>query len=131
MASVSTHGRYTSRIPEIERKLPLELDAAMLEAADEIKNIAQSLCPVGTGRVHLRDRIHVERTKEGARTLTWVVAGDRQAWYGHLVEHGSVHHTVHAGEWIITPHPFLTPAAETGRGIVKDRGNRAIKDAAA
>lgn len=127
MATV--RGRYTSRIPEIERKLPLEMDVATLEGAEVVKEIAQVLCPVGTGRVHLRDRIHVERTREGDRTLTWVVAGDREAWYGYLVEHGSVHHTLHAGEWIITPHPFLIPAAEAGRPIVKERGTRAIKDA--
>jgi HK97 gp10 family phage protein len=129
--STSVHGSYTSRIPEISRKLPLAFDIATLEAAHAIEEIAKALCPVGTGRVHLRDRIHVERTKEGDRELTWVVAGDREAWYGHLVEHGSVHHTVHAGEWIITPHPFLTPAAEAGREIARERANRAIKEAAA
>ena len=131
--AVSVHGRLESRLPAIGRALSPEMDIAIAEAADVIAEIAKELCPFDPHHVkgeHLRDAIHVQREREGDRILTWVVAWSKEAWYGFLVEYGSKHHTIHAGEWIVVPHPFLTPAAEAGRGIAKDRANRAIKAAA-
>lgn len=140
--------RFESRIPAISRKLTPEMDIATLEAAEQIKEIAKQLCPVDVGRVHLRDAIHVERSRDrDGRLLTWVVAWSREAWYGFLVEYGTVH-TGHPelrkhmrGEgrkalkegralWVVPPHPFLTPAAEAGREIARKRADQAIKDAA-
>ena len=92
---------YTSKLPRIAASLVPKLDAAAASAAEIVAGRARDRVPVNTGR--LRDAIHVER--DGVSTYA-VVAGDTEAFYGHIVEHGSVH----------TPaHPFLVPALEESR----------------
>lgn len=146
---VSNRGRLKSRIPAIIDELPPHIDVGMREAAVAIAEIAKALCPVGDPVVHLRDAIHVERridsTTSGKVRLTWrVVAWSSKAWYGHMVEWGTVHtglerpHVRGWGRemeskgralWTVPPHPFMTPAAEIGRAGFNERINKAIRDA--
>ncbi len=86
-----------SRIPQIILQLPESMDDATEEIANAIADAAKERVPVDTGA--LRDAIHVEGVEHGHA----VVAGDNKAFYGHIVERGSVH---------APPHPFLVPAAE-------------------
>jgi HK97 gp10 family phage protein len=92
-----------SRLPKIAAELALKIDGVAEAGAEIIAQKAKDRVPVGSGQVHLRDRIHVERA-EG--TGWYVIAGDNKAWYGHLVEHGTRS---------ASPHPFLIPAAEESR----------------
>jgi HK97 gp10 family phage protein len=86
-----------SRIPEIIGSLDPKVKEALEEGAELIAKDAQTRVPVATGA--LRDAIHVEEIEDGYS----VVAGDDEAFYGHIVEHGGVN----------TPaHPFLIPAGE-------------------
>ena len=74
---------YRSRIPQITAKMIPALEAAVTEAAQIVEDRAKQRVPVNTGR--LRDAIHIEHTGLGEVT---VVAGDTEAFYGHIVEHG-------------------------------------------
>ena len=80
-------------------------------------------CRRETGR--LAEAIHVERRYERGRVLTYVVAGDKEAFYGHFVEYG---HKRRGGGWV-PPHPFLIPAAEASRKVIENRGRNAVRDA--
>ena len=92
---------YRSRIPQITAKMIPVLEAAVTEAAQLVEDRAKQRVPVNTGR--LRDAIHIEHTGLGEVT---VVAGDTEAFYGHIVEHGGRY----------TPaRPFLLPAGEESR----------------
>lgn len=77
---------------------------------------AKRRVPVDTG--HLRDAIHVEQVAEGQRTLTWIIAYSPEAWYGRMVEFG----TRRAG-----PHPFLIPAMEGKRAVVRKLVKEAVE----
>lgn len=90
-----------SRFPEIEAELRPRISAAVKAAAEGIEHGAKERAPVDTGA--LRSAIHTERRGPAEYA---VVAGDSQAWYGMLVEHGTSQNP---------PHPFLVPAAEIGR----------------
>lgn len=91
---------FRSRIPKITAEMLPALEAATGAAAELVAARAKERVPVDTGR--LRDAIHVERDSGGFA----VVAGDTEAFYGHIVEHGGVR----------TPaHPFLVPAVEESR----------------
>lgn len=93
-----------NRFPEIIAALPVRLDAAVEAAANVIMEQAKENVPVETGR--LRDAIHVEEVGNLKRSVT---AGDREAFYGHIVEHGSVHSGA---------RPFLIPAFEQSKDDV-------------
>jgi HK97 gp10 family phage protein len=89
-----------SRLPEIAAELVAKANAIPGAGAELVVAHAKDRVPVDTGR--LRDAIHVEESEGGHM----VVAGDKQAFYGHIVEHGSRN---------TPPHPFLIPAAEESR----------------
>jgi HK97 gp10 family phage protein len=95
------YAKLTSRIPQIIADLPSEVNDALKEGADAIAEGAQSRVPVDEGT--LRDAIHVEEIEGGYS----VVAGNEtDAFYGHIVEHGSVR---------VPARPFLMPAYESER----------------
>lgn len=92
-----------SRIPEITASLTPRTREALRPGAEMISVEAKGRVPVETGA--LRNAIHVEPDQAG-----WaVVAGDQKAFYGHIVENGSVH---------APPHPFLVPALESQKEAV-------------
>ena len=103
-----------SRIPEIIVAIETELATAAEAGAETVAAAARARVPVATGR--LRDAIHTERREDGV----YVIAGDNEAWYGHIVEHGGRDHPA---------HPFLVPALEESRGTIIDGFARALKDA--
>jgi HK97 gp10 family phage protein len=97
-----------SRLSQIAAEIPVAADAVIEANAELLKVKAKERVPVGPGEVHLRDHIHTER---GDSPGEWyVVAGDGEVFYGHIVEHGSVHSA---------PHPFLIPAAEEVRAEIQ------------
>lgn len=99
-----------SRIPEIIVELDLRVQEGIEHGADDVSQEAKVHVAVDTGK--LRDKIHVESEHGEA----YVVAGDEDAWYGHLVEHGTTK---------TPPRPFLVPALEANRSdIVKDVRDR-------
>ena len=89
-----------SRFPVIIAELGPRMNAVAREGAELIAQRAKQRVPVGAPEVHLRDAIHVEDEKRGSYL---VVAGDTDAWYGHLVEFGTTHSA---------PRPFLLPSFE-------------------
>lgn len=91
-----------SRIPLIVADLSSEVLEAVVEGAEEIAQGAKDRVPVAEGT--LRDAIHVEVDEDESRVS--IVAGNTEAFYGHIIEHGSVK---------TPPRPFLTPAYEAGR----------------
>lgn len=93
---------YTSRFPEIVAELAVKLDAVGQLTAETVVVGAKANLALGPPKVHLKedDHIHVEHVGVGEHM---VVAGDNETFYGHIVEHGSVH---------AAAHPFLMPAAE-------------------
>ncbi len=89
------------------------MDFACKETADAIAEDAKGRVPVATGK--LRDAIHVER--KGLAEYV-VIAGDDEAFYGHMVEFGTRRQP---------PHPFLTPAAEAHRVTLAAAGEAVLK----
>lgn len=89
-----------SRIPQIIGELDEKLLEGVTDLAERVANGARDRVPVDTGA--LRDAIHVEVKDDQVA----VVAGDGDAYYGHIIENGSVK---------TPPHPFLVPAFEAER----------------
>lgn len=92
---------FKSRIPQIMVELPAAVDAAVAAGAHLVEARAKGRVPVASGK--LRDAIHVER--DGIAEYE-VLGGDGDAWYGHLVEHGTTH---------TPPRPFMVPSLEESR----------------
>jgi HK97 gp10 family phage protein len=92
---------YKSRLAKIEAELVAKVEAVAADAARRAAAKAKDRVPVASGK--LRDAIHVER--DGYAEYL-VIAGDNEAFYGHIVEHGSVR---------VPPRPFMVPAAEATR----------------
>lgn len=89
-----------SRLPAITAEMHAKVIAAVAEGAEQVADDARERVPVASGR--LRDAIHVDHQDDGVH----VIAGDTDAWYGHLVEYGTAR----------TPaRPFLVPALEATR----------------
>ena len=96
----TTSVKYTSRIPAIAAELHPKVQAALHASAEGIADRAKQRAPVETGR--LRDAIHVERDGDDV----YILGGDSEVWYGHLVEYGTRY---------VPAQPFLVPAAEEGK----------------
>lgn len=86
-----------SRLPQIAAALPARVKVGLEAGADGIASAAKDRVTVASGK--LRESIHTDIQPEGV----YVVAGDNDAWYGHLVEYGTSH---------TAARPFLIPALE-------------------
>ena len=102
-----------NRFPLIIAQLEPRMDAAARMGAEAIQGRAKQRVPVETGA--LRDAIHVEHPDTGTYA---VVAGDTDAWYGMLVEHGTKRNP---------PHPFLVPALEESVDEIVSVAQTALK----
>lgn len=105
---------YDSRLPLIISRLDEQIDEAARLTANAIASDAKSRVPVAGGS--LRDSIHVDKEGEGSY---YVVAGDSDVFYGHLVENGTTK---------MPPRPFLVPAAEAEKQHIDENGRRALSD---
>ena len=85
------------------------------EGADSVERDAKSRVPVATGK--LRDAIHMDDEQDEG---TYVIGGDTEAWYGHLVEYGTVR---------TSPRPFLVPALEENRAEIVGCGSGLVEAA--
>lgn len=95
--------KLQSRLPQIATELGPAARQAARAGARIVEDAAKARVPIHTGR--LRAAIHTEDQPEGVA----VIAGDRRAWYGHIVEHGGRY----------TPaQPFLVPAFEENRDLI-------------
>lgn len=101
-----------SRLPQIAVEIDIIIGEAVERGAETVKADARQRVPVQSGK--LRDAIHVEPEDDG----TYVVAGDEDVWYGHLVEHGTSH---------TAPRPFLVPALEENRDGIVTRARSALR----
>lgn len=97
--------KLKNRLPIIAAELRPHVEAAVALGAERISQSAKDRVPVHTGR--LRNAIHVDRRGHGEYR---VVAGDHEAFYGHLVEFGTNR---------APAQPFLVPAAEENRRSVE------------
>lgn len=89
-----------SRLPGIIAELQPRISAGVRWGAEMIAEDAAANVAYGPPDVHLAERIHVEY--EGPASYS-VVAGDEEAFYGHILEFGGVGHS---------PQPFLIPAMD-------------------
>jgi HK97 gp10 family phage protein len=103
-----------SRLPSIGPEIQARLEAECAKTAEHVAEAARERVPVDTGA--LRDAIHVEPAEHGIGEF--VVAGNTEAWYGHLVEYGTVN---------TDPRPFLLPAAEANRKRHAANAHAALK----
>lgn len=102
-----------SRLPQIIAELETDqLKDGLVGGAGIIAAAAQDRVPVESGE--LRDAIHVD-DDDGV----YVVAGDTDAFYGHMVEHGTTR---------TPPRPFLVPAAEANLDAVADAVSSVLRD---
>jgi HK97 gp10 family phage protein len=101
-----------SRIPQIIVEIDIRIAEVIDRGTDQVERDAKARVPRKTSKLH--DAIHKDPRKDG----TYVVGGDDEAWYGHLVEYGTVR---------TTPQPFLVPALEENRQDIVDDGQRALR----
>jgi HK97 gp10 family phage protein len=94
-----------SRFPAIAAELEPLTRGALEAGAELVSTAAKGRVVVGERTPHLRDAIHTDSEPEGV----YVVAGDKETFYGHMVEHGTSHSA---------PQPFLIPALEETRSEV-------------
>lgn len=104
--------RIEDQLPRIIHELQPAVDTAVKAAAEMVAESAKVRVPVRTGA--LRNAIHLNVEPEGV----YVVAGNRKAWYGHIVEHGGAH---------TPPHPFLIPALEEHRAQILEAVRLAVR----
>lgn len=101
------YAKLTSRIPAIIAAIDPAVDATLKVSAESVVADAKSRVPRDTDRLY--NAIHAEDVPAGQV----VMAGDEDAWYGHLVENGTSGPTGHP------PRPFLAPALEGRReGVI-------------
>ena len=116
-----------SRLPEIARELRSQVSRAVKDGAEAVAAEAKVRVPYDASKPasepHLRDRIHVERRGPAEYA---VVAGDDDAWYGHLVKGGSA--VAGKGRPPIPAHPFLVPALEAQRFLILLRIQAALEE---
>jgi HK97 gp10 family phage protein len=100
---------FFSRIPQITREMEPAVAESLRVGAELVASAAAAGAPRGGGIHHIADDIHVVRNGH----LEYLVrAGKKDTFYGHILEHGSVH---------AAPHPFLVPALRaTSREVVDD-----------
>lgn len=122
-----------SNLSAIARELRVQVNRAVKEGAEEVRDRAKLLVPYDVKRTveepHLRDRIHVERRAQGEYA---VFGGDKEAWYGHLVEFGTQTGGQPGGRGErgpSAPHPFLIPAVEANRAKIIFLIDEALKEA--
>lgn len=101
-----------SRLPLIAAELKARIEASIQTGAMLVEQKAKARVPVDDG--DLRDAIHVDKGGGGF----YVVAGNEQVFYGHLVERGTTHSA---------PQPFLVPALEESRGDIVALASAALK----
>lgn len=101
-----------SRIPQIAASIQPRVEAAMRSGAEAIAESAKARVPVLSGE--LRDAIHVDAQDEGY----YVVAGDDDAFYGHMIEFGTSR---------FPAEPFLIPAAEEQREPLENAVSAALR----
>ncbi len=105
----------TSNLPEIIAKLEAAVLAAEQAGADLVaKRAADTVAYDLREPHHVRDAIHTKRTEDGVL----VVAGDRDAFWAHMIEHGTSHSP---------PQPFLVPALEENREAIIELQVEAIR----
>lgn len=93
-----------SRLPQIAAELAPRADAAVGEGAELVAQYARFRVPVDEG--DLRDAIEPRRERMGSH---FVIAGDTDVFYGHMVEHGTTKQP---------PRPFLVPALGDAEGEI-------------
>lgn len=103
-----------SRLPGIAASLQPRVSAAVKEGAERIREAAQERVRVRTEELH--HAIHTEHVGPAAYA---VVAGDDDAFYGHMLEFGTAHSPA---------FPFLVPAVEAEKDTVVDLVHIALGD---
>lgn len=97
MARVVLHSRFN----EIAGEIPVRVDRAVHKGMKLVERDAKARVPVRTGR--LKRSIAIHKITMGEYVVS---AGDRDAFYAHMIEYGTVHHAA---------RPFLTPAFESNK----------------
>ena len=103
-----------SRLPNIAATLDEEIDSALRKLAEGVVREAIMRVPVDEGT--LRSAIHIEREDDANYR---VIAGDDEAFYGHIVEFGGSN---------VDARPFLIPAFEAQRAKVTELVKQALAD---
>lgn len=108
------------------QELPVKIERNALRGAlragqKEIADLARSRVPVASGE--LRKSIRIKTSARGGKVTATVVAGNRKAWYAHLVEWGTRVHTIRGTA--NTGLKFLSKVGVVVRNAVEHPGARA------
>ncbi len=101
-----------SNLSRVATRLDETIEEVLEEEAARVVAAAKARVRVDSG--DLQRAIHYERVTD---TEYRVVAGNTKAWYGHIVEHGSVRRP---------PRPFLQPAFESRKPTIMKRAAAAV-----
>ena len=130
MADIAVKG--LRELAQALQTLPAKVEANILRGAlragaMRIRNIARQTSAFRDRTGALRRSIRVTVRRRGGRIIARVVAGNKRAWYAHIIERGAQAHAItgrlRIGDQIITgtvqhpgviARPFMRPAADTG-----------------
>jgi HK97 gp10 family phage protein len=129
MALSSQIARIRKKLKAVAPSIEKAVAASLEKSAQEIVDLAKSLCPVDRGDLRnsigwtwgdAPDGAIVLAASEGAAMRITIYAGSDDAFYVRWVEFG--HSTA-------SPQPFFLPAYRTLRKRIKNRTNRDTKKA--
>lgn len=134
--------KLAARLAQIPAEIVAEVRPALIQAADELADLARTLAPTDEG--DLKDSVTVTPPggttpayaegggrRQAAENQALVTVGSPEVRHGHLVEFGTKPHT-NGGQFAGTQHPgteprpFLAPAARLSLPRARRRIGRAI-----
>lgn len=107
--------QLTENLPKATQRNVLK--KAATQAMDPVRDHAESLAPVRTGKLKASVRIEAGRSffrgkRSGGALLVQVVSGGGDAFYSRFIEHGTVK---------MAAQPFMRPAFDGSKGEVISR----------
>jgi HK97 gp10 family phage protein len=104
-----------SRIPQIIVEIQVIAEESTREGAETVRDSAELKLQPHRLSGRLAEATHVERDEDENGYA--VVAGDRDVFWGHFLEHGTSHSAA---------YPFLVPSLEENRKEIVDQARRRL-----
>lgn len=127
MVKVEGREKLRRKFAALPKAVREEMMGALVKSAEDLTGMQKRLAPVKTGK--LRDSIKYEIENDGMTAI--VTAGDKEAFYAAMVEHGTKAHVAggrFAGAEIpaMPARPFFFPAFRALKKSIKSRASRAV-----
>jgi HK97 gp10 family phage protein len=126
MAGINFERQFKDFHHEVMAVVRANMAAKLDEAGDLVRDTMKAECPVDTG--DLKKSIRVRRDKKGQYIR--VIAGDKKAWYIHLVLFGTSNRITKTGQdrGSTAPDNFMQRSIDQNLGKLKQILGEPIRD---